>query len=268
MPVVVSSNRGAAADAAPEIANLLSPSQVSAFVDCQFRWYAKYVLRLPDPKNANLALGIATHEALALYYQARMSDTALEPAEVADLFSASWRAQLEDAELREEDNPKELEATARALVSRYVAEVAPDVHPAAVEETVQGVISGVRVQGKVDVRETSGRLRDIKTAARKPSGVSAQHAFQLATYLQITPAAANVAVVDTLVKTKVPQLVQIQHRIDDQEIRSTQRMYPLVQEAMRGGIYVPNRGSTLCSRKNCPFWRVCQEEFGGRISES
>lgn len=254
-----------AAAAAPEHGNLLSPSQVSCFLDCQYRWYTKYVLKLPDPKNANLALGIAVHHALAWYLRHQTAGIALEPADAAAEFSAAWRAQCEDATIRDEDDPAEIEATGRVLVSRYVAEVAPTIQPAAIEESVEGVIAGVRVQGKVDIRETNGTIRDIKTAARKPSGVSAKHGFQLATYLQITRGASNVAVVDTLVKTKQPQIVHHEHHIDDQEIRATQKIYPLVQEAMRAELYVPNRDSNLCSRANCPFWRHCEREFGGRV---
>ena len=74
------------------------------------------------------------------------------------------------------------------------------------------------------------------------------------------------AYVDTLVKTKQPQLIQIAHRVDDREIRQTQVMYPLVRDAMRGGLYVPNRASNLCSRKHCAFWKACTAEFGGTIS--
>ena len=43
-------------------------------------------------------------------------------------------------------------------------------------------------------------------------------------------------------------------------------MYRLVQDAMRGGLYVPHRAAALCSRKHCAFWRVCEREFGGKIS--
>jgi len=81
-----------------------------------------------------------------------------------------------------------------------------------------------------------------------------------------TDCAADMAYVDTLVKTKQPQLIQIAHRVDDREIRQTQVMYPLVQDAMRGGLYDPNRASNLCSRKHCAFWKACTAEFGGTIS--
>ena len=48
----------------PELAEVLSPSQVRCFMDCQVRWWFKYGLKLPDPQTGNLALGKAVHAAL------------------------------------------------------------------------------------------------------------------------------------------------------------------------------------------------------------
>ena len=45
--------------------DLLSPSQVRTFMDCQARWFFKYVERLPDPQTSSLALGKAVHAAIA-----------------------------------------------------------------------------------------------------------------------------------------------------------------------------------------------------------
>ena len=52
-------------------------------------------------------------------------------------------------------------------------------------------------------------------------------------------------------------------------MRSTEieRMYPLVQQAIRTGLFLPNRSNYMCSRKYCAFWRACQNEFGGEVGE-
>ena len=50
-------------------------------------------------------------------------------------------------------------------------------------------------------------------------------------------------------------------------IRHTQVIYPLVQEAMRSGLYTPNRKSMFCSRSGCPFWKACEAEYGGEVEE-
>jgi putative RecB family exonuclease len=249
-----------------ELATILSPTQVSMYLDCAAKWYFRYVVGLPDPKNANLALGISVHSAIATALKLKMAQIDMAPVDAAEEFSYQWREQLDgDTILRDDDNPQELEAVGRALVSRYVAEAAPAIRPAAVEEKIEGTIAGVRVQGRIDVREENGTIRDIKTASRRPNDVAASHRFQIATYVQISPAASGAACVDTLVKTRAVQLVQISHRVDEGEIRQTETMYPLVQEAMRSGLYVPNRGSTLCSRKHCSFWKSCESEFGGSV---
>lgn len=254
-----------------EYGTILSPSQVACFTDCSARWFFKYAVRLPDPKNANLALGIAVHAAIAWQLTHGMETGFLPDAsDVSEEFGALWHEELErETILRDEDDPKEIEATGRALVARYAAEVSPLIEPAAIEEHVAGVIAEVKVQGKVDIREKNGCIRDIKTAARRPSGVSAQHVFQIATYAQITPNAPGhaIGIVDTLVKTKTPALCQHVHQVDETDIQQVERMYPLVQEAMRNELYVPNRASNLCSRKQCAFWRACEREFGGSVSE-
>jgi len=52
---------------------------------------------------------------------------------------------------------------------------------------------------------------DIKTASRKPSGLAADHALQLATYAALARGTSGATRIDTLVGTKEPQLVQIKH---------------------------------------------------------
>ena len=151
------------------------------------------------------------------------------------------------------------------LVAKYMDEVAPTVEPAAVELDVQGEISGVSVRGRVDVLDVEGRLIDFKTASRRPSCVSPDYAFQLATYQQITPGARGEVRIDSLVKTQTVQIVQQAYTVEEPDIRATQVLYPMAQKAMGSGTYCPNRQSMLCSQKHCSFWKHCEEEFGGRV---
>ncbi len=124
------------------------------------------------------------------------------------------------------------------------------------------------MQGRVDVLDADGRLIDIKTAARRPSSVSPDYAFQLATYRQITPGASGEVRIDSLIKTQTPQIVQQSYTVGEADLRATQVLFPLVQEAMGSGIYCPNRQSLLCSKKHCSFWKTCEQEFGGTVHPS
>jgi hypothetical protein len=118
------------------------------------------------------------------------------------------------------------------------------------------------------VLDVEGRLIDFTTASRRPSHVSPDYAFQLATYQQITPGASGEVRIDSLVKTQTVQIVQQAYTVEEPDIRATQVLYPMAQKAMGSGMYCPNRQSMLCSYKHCSFAQHCEEEFGGRVRSS
>jgi hypothetical protein len=148
-----------------------------------------------------------------------------------------------------------------------MAEVVLGIEPAAVEFEVVGEIAGVRVRGIADIVTTDGTVIGIKTASRKPSGLSADHPLQLATYDALLPHASGAARIDTLVSTKDPQLVQIAHTPGEAGQRLVGKIYPLVAEGIAGGLYLPNRSSSVCSRRYCSFADACEREFGGCVPE-
>jgi hypothetical protein len=127
------------------------------------------------------------------------------------------------------------------LAQKYLTEVAPMIEPAAVELPFAGAIAGVPVRGIVDLVDTSGRVIDLKTATRRPSALAFNHAFQLATYTALAPGASGETRVDTLVSTKDPQLIQIDHTPGEAGRRMVEQLYPRIAEGISGGLYLPNR---------------------------
>lgn len=245
---------------------VLSTGQVSTFLSCQFRWFAKYGLGLPDPSGGGAVRGKAVHAMAAYWLAAKMEGVTLEPAGMPDAFEHAWDAAAEGAEFNASDDVDQLKASGLALTQKYLAEAAPAIEPAAVEVPVTGVIAGVPVRGIVDILDVSGRVIDIKTKSRKASEVSPDHAFQLATYTALMPRASGEARIDLLVSTKEPQLIQIDHTPGAAGRQLVERLYPLVAEGIAGGLYLPNRSSSLCSRRYCSFWRECIREFGGEVA--
>ncbi len=132
---------------------------------------------------------------------------------------------------------------------------------------VHGRIGGVLVQGFIDLLDTDGRIIDLKTAAKKPGEISANHKFQVATYRQLCPQASGEARVDTLTKTKVPALIQMDCTINESDRAATEKLYPAVQQGIRAGHFLPNRAHFMCSKRYCGFWRTCEKEWGGRVTE-
>lgn len=250
---------------ATALGGVLSPSQVGTFTDCGARWMFKYQWELPDPPSAALTLGNAFHAAMAANFSQKIeSHHDLPIADVQHAFRVAFDA-LAPQTFFGTDDPAEVAAKGEQLTAMYMREAAPKVQPKAVEMEVQGAIAGVNVRGRVDLIDQYDRIIDFKTSSRKPSAIDSSQAFQLATYARLVEGASGEVRVDTVVKTKVPQLVQIGHTVSGQDYLATERLYPLAQAAMREGFFVPNRRSVLCSRRNCPFWQACQDEFGGTV---
>jgi CRISPR/Cas system-associated exonuclease Cas4 (RecB family) len=248
---------------------MLSPSQVRSFMDCQARWWFKHGLRYPDPSTGKMALGRAVHAALGENFAQKIESCEDLPfAGVIALFRDAWAFEREQTEFRDDEDPAELAACGETLVAKYLDEVAPLIMPAAVELRVEGEIAGVRVQGWVDVLDIHGRIIDIKTSARRPGCIDQECRFQIATYVQLTPGASGEARIDTLVKTKTPGLVTQDFRVTEQDLFATRQLYRLAQQAMRSELYMPNRVSITCSRRNCSFWRHCEREWGGEVPET
>ena len=151
------------------------------------------------------------------------------------------------------------------LAQKYVCEAVPAIAPAAVEVPFAGAIAGVAVRGIADIMTTDGTIIDVKTASRKPSGVAADHALQLATYAELLPGASGMTRIDTLVSTRDPQLIQLEHTPGERGKRLIERLYPMVAEGIAGGLFLPNRNSTTCSRRYCAFADACEREYGGVV---
>jgi CRISPR/Cas system-associated exonuclease Cas4 (RecB family) len=235
-------------------------------MDCQVRWWFKYGLRYPDLPSGKLALGRAVHAALAQNFEQKIeSYEDLPISGVVALFREAWAVERDQTEFRDDEDPAELAACGEKLLAKYLDYVAPTIEPAAVELHVEGEIAGVAVQGWIDVLDVNGRIIDIKTAARRPRSIEPRHRFQIATYGQLAPGANGEARIDTLIKTNTPGLVTQSFTITEQDVLATRELYPLAQAVMRSELYMPNRMSIHCSRRNCSFWRSCEREWGGEV---
>ncbi|HEY4961014.1 MAG TPA: PD-(D/E)XK nuclease family protein [Terriglobales bacterium] len=246
----------------------LSPSQVNTYMTCPAKWYFRYLIGLSEPTTGALALGKAFHGTLAWYFRQKLSTGRdMKAEELREVFVEEWSTAIADAALRDDEGAVELAATGQILVAAYVTEAAGPLQPNAVEQTVQGEIAGVKVQGIVDLLDTDGRVVDFKTASKRPNGLSAEHSLQLTTYAMITPGASGLCRLDTVTKTKTVQVIQQSYQVGAEDRRFAETLYPMVQESIRDGIYPPHRGGPMCSRRYCGYWRECEHEFGGRVAK-
>ena len=254
-----------------QIADVLSPSQVRTFLDCPARWWYKYGLGLPDPKGSSLVRGIVVHRMAEIFLRAKCSGASPVADDLAGIFDQLWEETVAEGSFQPGEDLEKLKAQTAQLARMYLDEVAPEIEPAvingqpAIEMAVSGQIGGVKVRGILDLVDSRGCIRDLKTAARKPSAIAPDYALQIATYAEIAPQVTGEAELVTLVATKTPQLVTMAYRVSDADRAYARAIYPRAQDAMRTGCVTPNRGSNLCSRKHCNFWEACEGEYGGRV---
>lgn len=248
--------------------DVLSPSSVNQWAhDCQAKWMFKRLLGLPDKKSSALALGSAVHEAIAANFRAKLETKEDLPAEgVTAIYRGALDRELADVELEKGESAEDLRTCGEVMTRVYMAECAPRIQPAAVERAVSGLIGGVPVQGFIDVLDVDGRIVDLKTASKKPTGINAGYRLQVATYAMLEPAATGRARLDTLTKTKTVALHEQQLEITAGDRKQAERLYSIAREQMQTGLFLPNRASHLCSRKYCAYWERCESEYGGYVA--
>jgi len=248
--------------------DILSPSSASQYLGCSAKYYYRKVVKIDDPPTGALTLGSSVHSAIGENFAQKLeTHQDLDIAGVSAIYNSAWAEKAKDTEFRDDEDPATMKAQGLALALKYLDEACPSIQPAAVERHVSGRIGGVLVQGFIDLMDVSGRIIDLKTAAKKPTEIGSDYRFQLATYQQLCPEASGEARLDTLVKTKAPQLIRLDCKSEQAAIDATEKLYPLVQQSIRAGVWLPNRSHFMCSRKYCGAWRNCQKDFGGTVSE-
>jgi hypothetical protein len=250
------------------VAYKLTPSGLNCYVyDCQVKWFYRYVLRLRESIDPNRALGRAFHAAIGENFKQKIETKEDLPAEgVYGLYLDALAGELENVDGDVDDATRaELRDVGAPLVAVYMDQAAPKIEPAAIELSVAGEIAGVNVSGRIDLLDVHGNVIDFKSAAKAPSGVRPDYRNQVTAYTMLLPGASGRARLDTVTKTKTVKLHQQTMDVVDADRKMVERLYPLAQESMRGGVYTPNRGSYLCSRKYCSFWERCVADYGGEV---
>src|SRR6266545_3227597 len=90
------------------LAEVLSPTQVSQFLNCPAKWMFRYLLDLKEPGTAAQALGKAFHETIACNFrQKRESSRDLPVAECLEFFREVLGEHLQEVALQKGEHPME-----------------------------------------------------------------------------------------------------------------------------------------------------------------
>jgi hypothetical protein len=249
------------------LADVLTPVQVRVFSDCEMRWFYEHLLAVPDPPTASMALDGAIRAALITNFRYKLDyKEDLQTEAAVELFRRAWQKQQQAASFCDDEHPDRIGGIGEQLVRRYMTWAAPPIQPAAIEQrTIRGVLASVRIQAEFDILDEDGMIIAINTDRKAPRSVEPMHRFELTTCCRLAYGASGVVRSDTLVNSDSPQCVSQVWEINEADNQLTNALYPVAQEAMRRGYYMPNRASANCSRHQCPHWRRCEKDFGGVV---
>lgn len=239
---------------------LLSASSITTFLRCGQQWYFGYVAAIKAPPTLKQARGVAVHKAVETnMLQKITSRVDLAAEDVADAYVTEFNGLSTEIE----EDRHEIGAfkdSGVKLVKLHTKVIAPEIQPVWVEKPVQFMINDVPFSGQVDLLDESGRIRDTKTTARKPSADSYllnMTGYALG-YRQLTGEEETDTVLDYLVATQKPYYLPIVAGgpVNDEEIIRFATIVENVAQSIKAGRFLPNGLiSGACSW--CGYKQVC-----------
>lgn len=253
---------------------VLSASSVSTYLRCQYQWYLAYVMSIKSPPNVAMLVGLATHTAVETNMVQKIdTQVDLPVSDVLDAFSTAYDEQLPDVEDDKED-PGKAKDSGVDIVRLYHTAVAPPIQPVLVEKQIQFAVNGIPystvldlVEGRMDpvMLDQHNVVRELKTTKSAPD--KSKYAIQLtgqALGLQHETGTEQVdAVVDVLVRTKVPKYVAIPagDLAKPAAISMFASVVTQVHDSISAGNFIPtgltNRACDWCGYTNmCPAYKA------------
>jgi len=244
---------------------------VRAWLDCPRYFSYRYIRRLPAMLDGRLLAGRVYHHGVAYALKRRKAGEIVLPAEVKDIMSDRWQAELTEKvyyENLEEPrveakqvnwgkyDPSKLKDTVLKLGALYLREMLPTLQPLAVEERLEGSLDGVPFVGYPDLVLPGPGVVDHKLATRKASQEMIDKDMQFSSYAALLGQPVWAAWHQALdqKKQKINVLVTERGRGEIEWFAC------LVGEVYRGimaGIFPPNPLCWRCGPK-CPYELECR----------
>lgn len=254
---------------------VLSASSVSTYLRCGQQWYYAYVMNYKEPPNLKKVVGIATHRAVELNMEQKITTRVdLPTTDVIDAFSDSFDTEVVGIDASERKEAGDAKDSGVKITRLYHEVVAPPIQPYWVERQVQYAVDGIPFTGILDLVEErydpvlDARqfiLRDVKTTSMTPA--KSRYAIQMTGYKIAVEHETNQptsdVILDFLVRTKVPKYVPMYAEITPATVRQFSNVVTNVMAGISAGNFPPNGlVGTACSwcgyRDLCPAFK----EFG------
>lgn len=250
----------------------LHVSQLRMLEECGQRYYYRYIENIIMPPGIALNIGTATHKSIEKNLKSKIETGELLPIEQVKDIARDEAHGLAAGELyltdEEAENPQaavgEMVDMSITLASLHALELAPILQPKAVER--KWVINlenfPFDLAGTIDIEETTGSIRDTKTAGKTPSQTDADCSEQLTMYslakIVCDGQPPTALYLDGLVKLKTPKVTTLVTQRSDAQRTALMRRIERAAEIIDKQVFMPtNSDDWRCSKKFCGYHRIC-----------
>ena len=242
---------------------VISVSQVQAYLGCPLKYRFQYIDKLPRPWRASaLAFGSSVHAAVEWFHREQLEGRIPDSTQVLKVFDADWYAQnVEPLVFSERESKDLLAEKGRSMLQLYMMESANGTKPVAVEQFFEldlsdpetGEVLDVHLRGVIDLVEEGETLVDLKTAGRTLEQGGLERHLQLSTYALaffLLHGSIPKLRLDMLLKTSKPRLERHPTQRSVEDLSWTAQLIREVALAIETEHFFPN-----------PSWRCCECEY-------
>ncbi len=252
-----------------------SASQLGLLEKCGVAYDFRYNQGLKIAPGALMHAGTGTHKSAETDLRHKIAEGELLPDDVIpDLARDATLSNMETEGLQLDKGQSIAEAKGVAvdravrLAGLHHHALAPTLEPTHVERKFRIKLDGAPrdLIGFIDVQE-KGRIRDLKTKSKSPSQGEADSSGQLSVYaaghLAVEGVLPDELVIDALVDTKTPKLVQVTTTRTKADIQILLNRITRAAEVVERGAFTPApTDAWWCGPRWCGFWAKC--DFGGK----
>jgi len=240
----------------------LSFAQINMYLRCGMQYFYRYVMGIKLPPPGAVVLGRVAHTIIEQDYKEKKEKGKNKSlSEKLDMFVETFREDIKEADLREDEKPEEMEYQGVNILTAHHREIALVTEPVEVEMPFEIEFENkyYMLKGKIDLISLEGII-DNKIASKKFSQIEIESDIQLPIYSFAT-GIPNVGF-DIVIKTKNPKIQKIRSIIDKSKCARVKAYIAKVAEAIEKQIFLPAQpGTWVCSPKWCGYWDMCHKDL-------
>lgn len=259
---------------------IIHQSQISTFDRCMMQYYYRYCADKKIPPGVAAIRGTSVHKTSEQDLTSKRDKGELLPSyavtdlahdAVIDAWAEGVRLSDEERKVGEKRLMSDTIDSSVALASAHHDKLAPVLEPVHIERPWKLKVNNfpVDLQGTIDLQESSGTLRDLKTKAASPPKTAADTSTQLTMYHMaaslLDQEPPSQLVLDHLVALKRgPKIVSLRTTRTEADWKPLLDRIAAMVKAIQAGIFIPTLPDNwVCCDKWCGYWKdICP--FGRR----